>query len=348
MHPITDRARELVAADLNTFLEARSGQVLDFPGVGPRLATRLADYAGAGKLLRGAMVCLGHWLIEPDRDVPHSCVRAGTAMELLQSFFLIHDDIMDQDRLRRGLPAMHVQYESDQPDDGTGAHYGVSMAICVGDVAAFLACDAIAGLDVAAQLRSELMQQFVQEVLRVGAAQMLDVHHGYIKDVPTEAIELVYTYKTGRYTFSMPLSLGARIAGADAATVTKLGRFGELVGQVFQVRDDYIGIFGSADSGKPVGGDIREDKKTLFRSMLLQRLAPEDRLRKLFGAAEVSQDDIEQLRNAFVEHGVVRDVELQLDRLDQQSQEIIAELGFDQRAADALRAVLNYNRTRLT
>ena len=341
-HPITERARALVAVDLQAFLDTHSAGALDVPGVGARLSSRLSAYAGAGKLLRGALVSLGHWLIAPDHEVPHSCVRAGTAMELLQSFFLIHDDIMDRDRLRRGLPAMHVQYESDRAD----AHYGTSMAICVGDIAAFLACDAIAGIAVAPELRARLVQQFVQEVLSVGAAQMLDVHHGGMDDVPTAAIELVYTYKTGRYTFSMPLGLGARIAGADARTVAELGRFGELVGQVFQVRDDYLGIFGSADRGKPVGGDIRENKKTLFRSLLLQRLAPDDPLRDLFGAARLSDDDIERLRAAFHEHGVVQAVEERLDRLDRQSEAIIAELGLASRAGDALRMVLAYNRTR--
>ena len=350
-HPIIDRARALVAADLQAFLETHSAGALDVPGVGARLSARLSAYAGAGKLLRGALVSLGHWLIAPDREVPHSCVRAGTAMELLQSFFLIHDDIIDRDRLRRGLPAMHVQYESDRPggtEAHTDAHYGASMAICVGDVAAFLACDAIAGVAIAAELRAQLVQQFVQEVLRVGAAQMLDVHHGYVDDVPTAAIELVYTYKTGRYTFSMPLGLGARIAGADARTVAELGRFGELVGQVFQVRDDYLGIFGSADRGKPVGGDIRENKKTLFRSLLLQRLAPNDPLRDLFGAARLSDGDIARLRAAFHEHGVVQAVEERLDRLDLRSEAVIAELGCERRGADALRAILAYNRTRVS
>ncbi len=96
--------------------------------------------------------------------------------------------------------------------------------------------------------RAGLSQRVGRELALVAAGQLEDVALGADRRWPSRAAVLaVYTYKTARYTFSLPLACGALLAGASPATVARLERFGELLGTVFQVLDDDLGMFGTEE-----------------------------------------------------------------------------------------------------
>jgi geranylgeranyl diphosphate synthase type I len=313
--------------------------------LGTGAASRLALFASKGKMIRGCMVRLGWEMASrkaPDEATGKMLDRAGAAMELFQSGLLVHDDIMDRDRTRRGSPTIHVEYEHELARGGYDdpQHYGEALGICMGDLAYFAAFEVLAGLETGDVESRNVCLTAARELALVGVAQMQDVANGAVKPAsknpfrnaatePTEEeILKLYRYKTGRYTFSLPLALGSALAGSadglsgnsartagsnprkEPRTATQretLEEAGEKLGIVFQLKDDELGLFANeAELGKPVGSDIREDKKTLFRLKLLERSGPQERknLALIFGNQDANSDDVLYVQKTIEKTGV--------------------------------------------
>ena len=311
------KARPGISRAISEILQENAPRLGAISPLGAQLASRLETYAHAGKMIRGILVRLGYELCSPeapDAALDRVLDRAGAAMEFLQSGLLIHDDIMDRDTLRRGNTTVHTQYEQDaeaaQASDP--AHHGVSLGVCAGDVAFFLGFHTLAALPVteALQERARKVAAFsAQELCWVGVAQMQDVSNGaggLGSDPDPAQILRVYRYKTGRYTFSLPLVVGAMLAEAPPEHIRELDQAGENLGVVFQLKDDELGIFGdSAQSGKRADSDIREDKKTLLRHFLFQAADAElkAKLDAVFGSREPGPEGLHFVREALEQTG---------------------------------------------
>jgi geranylgeranyl diphosphate synthase type I len=145
-----------------------------------------------------------------------------------------------------------------------------------------------------------VLESCARELSAVGIAQMQDVAWGASRSGGgVEEILRMYTHKTGRYSFSLPLLVGAAFAEAPKDVRSRLETFGECVGLLFQVRDDELGLFGDERQlGKPVGSDVREGKKTLLFSSLVTALDPAQRrvFDGIFGNPRATEADIEQVR----------------------------------------------------
>lgn len=297
-----------------------------------------------GALVRlGYELAGGRSAAGPDLD---ALAKAGAAMELFQSGLLVHDDIMDGDLTRRGAPTVHAAYESALAEASfpEAARTGESLGICAGDLAYFEAFSALASLPLAPDRIAAVVGLAARELALVGVAQMRDVVNGATghapprrdrepaeprwsalaggagqssgsrpasflpSSEPTEAeIIAMYRYKTGRYTFSLPLAIGAVIAGASDEARIALEEAGEELGIAFQLKDDELGLFADeAELGKPVGSDIREDKKTLHRLRLFGKAKGETaaRLESMFGNQEPGAVDPGYVRDAAEALGV--------------------------------------------
>ncbi len=308
--------------------------------MGAQLAERLETYARAGKMIRGILVRLGYELCAeaaPAAAMDVVLDRAGAAMEFLQAGLLIHDDIMDRDVLRRGQTTVHAQYERDATDAQAAdpAHHGVSLGVCAGDVAFFLGFHALAALPVppAFRPRAQRVAAFAaQELCWVGVAQMQDVRNGGggIGSHPDPAqILRVYRYKTGRYTFSLPLAIGAILADAGPAQIEALDQAGENLGVVFQLKDDELGIFGdAAQSGKRADSDVRENKKTLLRHFLFEAAdeALRTKLADVFGSREPGAEGLRTVREAMEATGARAKVREYMHCFAREASERIASL----------------------
>jgi len=343
MHNHLTAARDRIKTALEELLHGDGASPLrGAPFWGEDVNRRLGEYALRGKLLRGAFVPFSYWIFTGDDTFPPGTIDAGVAMELLQSFLLIHDDIMDQDELRRGLPSIHRQYREIAPRKGE--QYGLSMGICAGDVSAFLAMQRLAASDLDPATKGRVLRLVSEEIVLVGLAQMQDVHHGYVRDATEEAVLDVYTYKTGRYTFSLPLAIGAIIAGADENTIETLMQLGESFGRIFQIRDDRLGILEeTAATGKATGSDIREDKKTIYRTYLFERLPENDPIRGIFGKGDLSDDEIAQVRRALTDYRVIADVDALVEGEAVRARERIDALALSPVGTEALEALLRFN-----
>ncbi len=320
---------------------------------------RIHDFSIRGKMIRGGLVDIGLRAFSQTTgpataQFSSAAIAIGAAMELLQSLLLIHDDIMDQDDKRRGKPSLHAQYRqlAQQAAAVDSNHTGESMAICAGDACAFLALDTIAGLDLPPGIYRALMQLLSRELAVVVFAQMGDVWNGAVDhEVGFDEILKLYRFKTGRYTFSLPLMAGALLAEASRSSVAAISELGEVLGILFQIKDDDMGLFaGSQTTGKPMGSDIRENKKTLHRHFLLERadISTRQHFLTIFGNKNASSAEIAEIQATMEELGVRSSIDAELGFYAAQAREKIDSLpGLNAWGAGMLNSLLEWNLTRL-
>lgn len=331
--------------------------------LGDDVQKRLIDFTANGKMLRGGLVCLAAGIL--DGKTHAEAYRAGAAMELFQSGLLIHDDIMDRDFLRRGAPSVFHQYGEMAKRSGTNDdyHLGEALGICAGDVALFLGFELLGSIGTASG--KGLFKTAAKELAYVGVAQMADVLKGTAGNnlVPGSPMETLlraenqertildlYRYKTGRYTFALPLQIGAGLCGAGEEIKNSLDRLGEELGILFQIKDDEIDLFGDEEvTGKPVGTDIREGKKTLFHHYLFDSAEPGEgeKLEKIFGNRDSDASQIRYVLDAMTANGVRERVSEKASEFAKSASTAVDELtGIDEGRRRLLRELIEYSTSR--
>jgi geranylgeranyl diphosphate synthase type I len=231
-------------------------------------------------------------------------------MELFQAGLLAHDDIMDRDLTRRGAPTIHARYASEARESGCAdaERLGESLGICLGDLCYFEAYALLERSLARTPRAGEIVGRCSSILAGVAVAQMSDVAWGAGTHEPSEdEILAMYRGKTARYSFSLPLATGA-LAADDPELASSLSALGDELGLLFQIRDDELGLFGNPEAtGKALGSDLREGKKTLFRARLLGA-APDTeqgRLRALFGGeSKPRPEDLSYIRALSEKLGV--------------------------------------------
>ena len=220
---------------------------------------------------------------------------ASAALELIHNFSLIHDDIQDQDVERRHQPTVwHL--------------WGIPKAIwsgnamqCTGDLALL----DVAGANVPATTAVRVSDILTESYLEMIQGQCMDLDFESRTDIKADEYLYMIACKTGALIRSA-LQIGALLATEDAATVNAFAEFGNHLGQAFQIRDDYLGIWGDqATLGKATGNDIRRRKKSYPVVYALERAsgqAMEDLLR-IYGQEELEEDDVQRVLAVLDEVG---------------------------------------------
>lgn len=229
-------------------------------------------------------------------------LHCGVAVELLQSYFLVHDDWMDQDAERRGGPSVHAALERDFETLATSSKGVLPLSSAVGHRAA---CGAVLAGDYLAALANQHLVAAAHEhkalagVLAVFQRMQLDAVLGQQLDVIglCRDAELIYRLKTSSYTVSGPLELGAVLGGAREKQLQKIRAFAEPVGIAFQIRDDLLSVFGDPqETGKPFASDLRSGKWTWVVQYALAHGSDADKaaLRKCFGSATATSGQLKK------------------------------------------------------
>ena len=309
--------RPLILEGLIAYLKDEERRLSRVNPWGADVCQRLMRFVEGGKLVRGALVLLLHGVFGGSST--EAARQTAAAMELIQAAFLIHDDIMDRDYVRRGHPTINAQYQSEGHNFkfGDPEHYGNSMGICAGDIAFFLAMRLLADLDASAEIRNKILLYSSRTIVSTAVAQMQDVSSGTSllpgasAGVEADVLNL-YRYKTGRYSFSLPFVCGAILAGQDARIQNHLETVGDELGILYQIRDDELGLFADEESiGKPSGSDIREGKQTLHMIYLMKALSDSETewLSELTGASRLSAEDIQRLRTITNDRGIKKKID---------------------------------------
>lgn len=233
-----------------------------------------------GKRLRPFLFYYSYSLSDEKGD-EEEILKISVALEFLHTYFLIHDDIIDCDSLRHGGLAMHSQYTESYKSrvgDTDLRHFGVSMAIVVGDLVSSWVYKIILDANFDVKKKIEAMRKIAEITSDTLAGEMIDQTLGASDSFDENLIFRVGDYKTARYTVAAPLELGAVLSGADQEEIDYILRFSVPLGIAFQTKDDVIGLFGDEKkTGKPVGSDIKEGKKTLLISYAFTHLGEDDK-----------------------------------------------------------------------
>lgn len=273
--------------------------------------------------------------------------NAATALEIMQAGVLIQDDFMDNDYTRRGQRSVFAQFYDQGKTQGTvnPLLYGQSMATCVGDIAYFLAFELLSTTN-----NINILQLFSREWQLVGAGQMMDIDFSSRSYEPTEAeVMTIYTYKTARYSFCLPLSIGALLGNADNKIIKALDMIGEKMGIIFQIKDDELGLFGDEKRlGKPVGSDIRENKKTLIRAMLNKMASEKEKkhMSQIYGKTDISENDITYIKDLIKEYSILGDIHKKVDEMEKEINTLIEEIPIRKNYQSLLTELITYISTR--
>jgi geranylgeranyl diphosphate synthase type I len=299
----------------------------------PLVALRALVLAG-GKRLRPAFC---HWAFVGAGGDPgdQRVIDAGAALELLHTFALVHDDVMDGSEMRRGLPAIHTAAIADHEAlgwRGEARRFGEGAAILVGDLA-FVYADMLFG-----EARPPARQVFEELRVELCVGQYLDLVGTASASTDPEQAARIERYKSGKYTVERPLHLGAALAGRLDELAGPLSDVGLPLGEAFQLRDDLLGVFGDAAlTGKPVGDDLREGKLTPLIAVAAARCdgAGSDILGRV-GAQDMSGADVAALQELLVATGARDEIEGAIERLVDRALARLAEVPITRDARDAL------------
>ncbi|MEU6160525.1 polyprenyl synthetase family protein [Streptomyces sp. NPDC047130] len=323
--PLTAReAVRAVEAELAGVLDEALAQARDTdPVFAHDVAERLAAFVRrGGRRMRAAFAWCG-WRAAGGTGDATPVLRTGAALELVQACALVHDDVMDGSALRRGGPALHVEFADlyqEARTTGPPGTFALSAAVLAGDLALVWADDLAAATALGSPHGGRLLGEWRAMRREMAAGQYRDVRAQATGASGMDEAVTIATLKSALYTVERPLALGASLAGADAAVLDALRLAGRCAGLAFQLRDDLVGAFGDpALTGKPAGDDLRARKLTYL-------LAAGVRLAGASGDAEAatalaagpqtgSDEDLERVRAALTRTGARDAVEARIGEL---------------------------------
>ena len=196
---------------------------------------------------------------------------ASTCKELEHNYYLIHDDVMDQDAIRRGQKTIHIQYAEKFND----IHLGNSLAITDGDLLESLAQKALTDSEFPAENKDKALQEYQRSKQLTGIGQKLDLL-SRVRKVDEDYILRIHKYKTSQYTIASPVKMGTHLAGEKRDFILEaLQEYGINCGIAFQLKDDELGL-----TPKKLGkekNDLAEGKKTLITVRTREQLSDVDK-----------------------------------------------------------------------
>ncbi len=224
---------------------------------GVHAITEIGEYlrAGGGKRIRPALLLLSAKLLEYQAK---GAVRLGAVVEIIHTATLVHDDIIDEAKTRRGRPAANTQW-------------GNSKCVLAGDWLYMQAFKIAVQernfriLDTLIELTQQMVEGELLQMEKLGQLITLDEHFDLI-------------FRKTACLFSVCMQLGAILGGATAEQEGALGRYGHDLGMAFQIVDDVLDLTASEEVlGKPVASDLREGKATMAVIHAVERCTPQER-----------------------------------------------------------------------
>ncbi len=326
--PIDAAVHRHVEDFLARYLAERRAELPDLARTFAQAVDTLSDFAlRGGKRLRPTFAWWA-WRAaggEPDGPRAEAVLHAISALELIQTCALVHDDIMDASELRRGHPTVHVRFTEAHRAGawlGEPERFGTAAAILLGDLALAWADDMFESAELEPSMRAAARRPWQAMRAEMFAGQYLDVLAQAEGDESEERALGVARLKTAAYTVERPLHMGVAFAGAAPDTVEAVKTFGTDIGVAFQLRDDVLGMFGDTEvTGKPAGDDLREGKRTLLMAIGLDyakragRHADADLMRAALGDPDLRPETLGRVREILVGLGAVDELERRIETL---------------------------------
>ncbi|HTA28421.1 MAG TPA: polyprenyl synthetase family protein [Bacteroidia bacterium] len=222
----------------------------------------------------------------------NDAIPAAIAMELFHNFTLIHDDVTDNSPLRRGKPTVYKKWN-------------LNVALLSGDALLIKSYQELNKTK--AKYLPVIFQVFNDAALKVCEGQQFDMNYEIKNKVTIVDYLNMISMKTAAL-FSASMGMGAMLAGASKSDINKMKVTGESLGMLFQLKDDMLDVFGeSAQTGKQIGGDIIQDKKTflLLKALELAKGKTKAELNSLIGSTKISpKEKVERVKKIYEKLGV--------------------------------------------
>ncbi len=260
------------------------------------------------KRLRAAFVYYGYRLgkelnkrrSQEIEKIDEGVWRVMEGVELVQTALLMHDDFMDEDLLRRGLPTTQIYF------GGKDKHYGDSMAVNVGDVVLCLGYERILACELEAKRVLEVGKILMRGITNTAFGQIYDVTLPKLGELTEEKVMAVHRAKTAIYTFQNPLMIGGVLAGLPNKALDILREYSDIGGVAFQLQDDLLGMFGEVNkTGKSVNSDLLQGKCTLLIAKTIELGSEEQKrnLLKAWGNKKATEQEINKAKEAIKDSG---------------------------------------------
>nr|WP_236718336.1 polyprenyl synthetase family protein [Actinoplanes sp. TFC3] len=345
----TTPAEGLVNAVEGTLADFLASQIAALDAVDPELGgfariTRDLVLAG-GKRLRPTFAYWGWRGVVGAREPVGPVLPALGALELMHTFALVHDDVMDESATRRGQPTAHRLFAARHNTAGRlgdPERFGSSSAILVGDLCLIWADQLLAQTALTSATLFAVRARYDRMRVEAVAGQYLDVlGESQPASWSLDRALLVARHKTASYTVQRPLQFGLALAGparpltSEPRSDTELidnayHRYGIAVGEAFQLRDDLLGVFGDpAVTGKPAGDDLRTGKPTALLMLARQLATPAQRAELAWdpagavipadGSGGPSPAEIARRAEVIAETGAVAEIEALIRQRVEQS-----------------------------
>lgn len=318
------------------------------------MAERYESYIG-GKRLRGALTKIGYDLFGGQQKA--DILKVSSIIELIHGFALMHDDIYDEDEIRRNNPAMHIQYQQVFEKSNANSKkrnkelYGISMATNLGDIGSYYSNLVLLDTDFDAEFKLRFLRRLSEIVIQTVYGQAMDITFELDKVPSEEKVMWVHEKKTAWYTVPGPLQYGALLAGVEEndERYTALADFGVPVGIAFQLRDDELGMFSKqSEFGKPIFSDLRQGKNTVLFAKAFENASKEqyEFLYSVHGNSNVGAQDLEKVNEILVDTGALEYSQKLSWDLVEKGKSFIPKITANKNHQDLLELLANYVVTR--
>ena len=293
-----------------------------------------------GKRLRASFVYYGYLL--NNELVEEGVWKAMEAVELIHTALLMHDDFMDEDKLRRGKVTTQEYFAKGDK------HYGESMAVNAGDVVLNLGYERLVECGLDSGRVNEAMRWMLRGITNTAYGQAFDMSLPKMGEVESEQVMALHKAKTAIYTYETPLMMGAILGGIKQEARSILSEYSMTGGVAFQIQDDVLGVFGESEiTGKSSDSDLLQGKQTLLTTKLLEIGSEEQkrRLLKVWGRKKATSEDLRLAKEAIKDSGSynfsVRKAK-ELAEASVKEAEKLRSLGLNGEAVDYLEGIARY------
>ncbi|SMX86002.1 geranylgeranyl diphosphate synthase, type II [Brevibacterium linens] len=292
-----------------------------------------------GKMIRPRLLIDAHENL--GGTATSAAIDAAGAMQLLHIGLIIHDDVIDNDTVRRGEMNITGQFSSEAmllgATSAAAQTWGISSSLLAGDLMLNEAQSLLARLDLDAPRRLAVLDIYDETIAESVAGEQSDVWLSlHLDEADSEDVLTMIGCKTASYSFEAPLAIAGVLAGSDASLVERLRAIGRRIGIVYQLRDDVLGVFGDEQqTGKSVLGDLREGKETLLVNTARAHPAWSE-VAHLFGDRALDAQGGLRLRQAIEESGAKAYVESMIAEHCETIAGLIAEAELPQALASRL------------
>ncbi|MFI2565159.1 polyprenyl synthetase family protein [Paenarthrobacter sp. NPDC018779] len=278
-----------------------------------------------------------------------TAISIAAAIELLHYAFLLHDDVIDGDLVRRGRPnligsllaeAGQLPPSGERPDAGrpdSALHWAQTGGILMGDMLLAATHQAFARAELPQETRIRLLDLLEHTINETVAGEQLDVGLGDGIIAPElETILTMCGYKTATYTFELPLRAAATLAGVEPSIESTLAAAGRHLGLAFQLQDDLLSTFGDPrQHGKDPFSDLREGKQTAIIAYARKTSAWAG-IEPWFGRADLGGSDAERVRELLSGCGAETFVQGHIDQQTREFRKAISSAGIPGGTRDVL------------